>query len=100
MRASEDPNGRLVEGELMRDIRRTGVRGGRERGVRAIIAGVLIGLVLPPVALGEDKRAAARIEAMAGFLGKARSLLVAVDCAYDVVQESGQKIEFGERREV
>ena len=80
----------------MRDIRRARVR----RRWGAVIAGMLIGLVLPPVAVSDDDRAAARIEAMASFLAKARSLGVAVDCAYDVVQASGQKIEFGERREL
>lgn len=48
----------------------------------------------------EDKAAAARIEAMANLLAKAQRLGVAVDCTYDVVQNSGQKIEFGERREL
>lgn len=62
------------------------------------MVGVLFALVLPPAAVGEENRAAARIEAMASSLAKARRLSVAVDCSYDVVQDSGQKIEFGERR--
>jgi hypothetical protein len=70
------------------------------RRVRATTAVVLIALVLPRVAAGEENRAAARIEAMARFLAKAQKLAVVADCSYDVVQESGQKIEFGERREM
>jgi hypothetical protein len=60
--------------------------------------GFLIALVLPSVAVGDDKRAADRLTAMANFLAKAQSLSVVADCTYDVVQDSGQKIEFGERR--
>ena len=69
----------------------------RGRGARAILA-ILIGLVLPSAATGEENRAAARIAAMASFLAKAPRLAVTADCAYDVLQDSGQKIEFGERR--
>jgi hypothetical protein len=61
---------------------------------------MLIALFLPPAAMSDDNRAAARIEAMASFLAKAQRLAVAADCSYDVVQDSGQKIEFGERREM
>jgi hypothetical protein len=50
--------------------------------------------------LAEENRAAERLEAMASFLAKAPRLSVTIDSAYDVVQESGQKIEFGERRVV
>jgi hypothetical protein len=35
---------------------------------------------------------------MASLLGKAQRLTVTADCTYDVVQDSGAKIEFGERR--
>src|SRR4029077_20416693 len=52
------------------------------------------------VVLGEENRAAARLEAMASFLAKAPRLGVTIDSAYDIVQESGQKIQFGERRVV
>lgn len=61
---------------------------------------MLLALALPPAAMSDENRAAARIEAMAGFLARTPSLGVAVDCSYDVVQDSGQKIEFGERREL
>ena len=64
------------------------------------MAGVFIAVALPPAAVSEDNRAAARLEAMATFLAKTKSLSVAADCSYDVVQDSGQKIEFGERREM
>jgi hypothetical protein len=66
----------------------------------AIIVGLLAAGIRPPVAGGEEKTAAARIEAMANFLAKAQRLGVTVNCTYDVVQDSGQKIEFGERREL
>jgi hypothetical protein len=46
----------------------------------------------------EHETVAKRLEAMATFLAKAQRLAVSVDCTYDVVQDSGQKIEFGERR--
>src|SRR5262249_25508625 len=65
----------------------------------AIIVGLLTAAILPMAARGEDK-AAVRIEAMANFLAKAPRLVVSVDCTYDVMQDSGQKIEFGERREL
>ena len=68
------------------------------RATRATMAGFLIALALPVAAVAEDKRAADRLEAMANFLAKAQSLSVVADCKYDVVQDSGQKIEFGERR--
>ena len=66
----------------------------------AIIVGLLVAGIRPSVAGGAEKAAAARIEAMANLLAKAQRLGVAVDCTYDVVQDSGQKIEFGERREL
>jgi hypothetical protein len=66
----------------------------------AITVGLLIAGIHPSVAGGEQNAAAARIEAMANLLAKAQRLGVAVDCTYDVVQDSGQKIEFGERREL
>jgi hypothetical protein len=47
-----------------------------------------------------DQRAAKRVEAMATFLAKAPRLSFTADCSYDVVQDSGQKIEFGEVRAI
>ena len=69
-----------------------------QRALRATVMSLLVALGLPSAAVGEDKRAAARLEAMANFLAKAQRLSVVADCSYDVVQDSGQKIEFGERR--
>jgi len=83
----------------MQDIR-TMRRRPRGRIDKSSVSIVLLALMLPAAALGEDNRAAARLEAMASFLAKAPSLSVVVDCAYDVVQDSGEKIEFGERREM
>jgi hypothetical protein len=45
-----------------------------------------------------DERAAKRAEAMASFLAKAPRLSVTVESTYDVVQDSGEKIEFGDVR--
>jgi len=65
-----------------------------------IMVGLLIAGIRPSAARAEQNPAAARIEAMANLLAKAQRLGVAIDCTYDVVQDSGQKIEFGERREL
>jgi len=68
------------------------------------VSGAIVGLTLvlaaAPVraASDTDERAAKRVEAMATFLAKTPRLSVTADCTYDVVQESGEKIEFGERR--
>lgn len=74
--------------------------GGRAGQALVLIAGLLWAGFLPPTARGEESAAAARIDAMAKFLSTAQRLAVAVECTYDVVQESGEKIEFGERREL
>jgi hypothetical protein len=37
---------------------------------------------------------------MANYLAQAQSFSVTIDAAYDVVQASGQKIEFGEVRQI
>ena len=63
-----------------------------------LVAAVLGAVIVPSAVSGEENRAAARLEAMGGFLAKAQRLSVTIDCAYDVVQDSGEKIEFGERR--
>jgi hypothetical protein len=47
-----------------------------------------------------EKQAMKAIERMSQFLGRAKQFSVAVDIAYDVVQDWGQKIEFGETRTV
>lgn len=66
----------------------------------AVIVGLLMAGIHPAVAGSTENTAAARIEAMANLLAKAQRVGVAVDCTYDVVQDSGEKIEFGERREL
>ena len=65
-----------------------------------VIVGLLTAGIHPSAVRGEENAAAARLEAMANLLAKAPRLGVVVDCSYDVVQDSGQKIEFGERRDI
>src|SRR6516165_10388430 len=67
-----------------------------------IAAALLLLLVAAPVnAKSEaDEGAAKRVEAMANFLAKAPRLSVTADCSFDVVQDSRQKIEFGEARAI
>jgi len=62
-----------------------------------LVAAVLFATIVP--ARGDDG-AGARVQAMASLLAKAQRLSVTIDCAYDVLQDSGEKIEFGERRVV
>ena len=68
----------------------------------ARVALLLILVVIAPVNAKSDadEGAAKRVEAMANFLAKAPRLSVTVDCSFDVVQASGQKIEFGEVRAI
>jgi len=73
----------------------------RRRCPGAGIAGALwLVLVAAPASASTDAddRAAKRVEAMASFLAKAPRLSATADCTYDVVQDSGEKIEFGELR--
>src|SRR5271169_3445414 len=69
------------------------------------------GLALPSAAISEEKPPAvatspesqdakALLMRMADFLGKAQAFSVNIDAVYDVLQASGQKIEFGEVRQV
>jgi hypothetical protein len=75
--------------------------GGSVRPIRNVLLGVtLIAAVTPAVPAAEKNSAAARLQAMARALAKAQRLSVTIDCAYDVVQDSGEKLEFGERRMV
>src|SRR6266481_10106423 len=71
----------------------------RTRDLLLVLA-VLGVAIVPSAAFSGENRAGARLEAMANFLAKAQRLSVTIDCAYDVVQDSGEKIEFGERRVV
>jgi hypothetical protein len=62
---------------------------------------VLIVVAAPVMAKSEDdQRAAKRVEEMAAFLAKAPRLSFTADCSFDVVQDWGQKIEFGEVRAI
>jgi hypothetical protein len=65
-----------------------------------VVATVLGAVILPSTILAKENRAADRVEAMARFLAKAKRLTVTIDCLYDAMQDSGEKIEFGERRMV
>jgi hypothetical protein len=65
-----------------------------------LVLAVLGVATVPSAAFGEENRAGARLEAMANFLAKTPRLSVTIDCTYDVLQDSGEKIEFGERRVV
>ena len=71
----------------------------RMRVVLLALTVLCAAMVVPP-AFSEENRAGSRLEAMANFLAKAPRLGVTIDCAYDVQQDSGEKIEFGERRTV
>ena len=81
------------------------------RHLAALMMVVVAGIASPPAALSEEKppSVAAATEAkdakmllmrMADFLGKAKAFSVNIDAVYDVLQASGQKIEFGEVRHV
>ena len=67
-----------------------------------ILAALVVLMVTthPCIAGSEDRSPAAAIEAMANALARAQQIGVSADCTYAVVQESGEKIEFGERREM
>jgi hypothetical protein len=69
------------------------------RHTLAMIVGLLTAGTVAS-ASGEETTPAARIEAMANFLAKAPRIGVVAECTYEAVQDSGQKIEFGERREL
>jgi hypothetical protein len=82
--------------------------GGSALLVAALAAASLVHGGQPATPAGAAARAAAdtRTQAwnilmrMAQFLGSAKAFSVSVVSSYDTVQESGQKIEFGERRTI
>jgi hypothetical protein len=85
----------------VQDLRGTTTRQRRCSGAGVAAALLLILVTAPANARSEaDEGAAKRVEAMANFLAKAPRLSVTVDCSFDVVQASGQKIEFGELRAI
>ena len=75
--------------------------GSSQKAISLFIAFALLGSAIEPRSVAaQDDGARARIEAMAKRLAGAQRISVAIDSAYDVVQDSGEKIEFGERREL
>ena len=99
--ASGARDGRVMEtGGLVRSrqFSHSSTRPRRTNRDTFVVAAMLIVAIVPSVATGKENRAADRVEAMAAFLAKAQRLSVTADCAYDVLQNTGEKIEFGERR--
>jgi hypothetical protein len=82
--------------------------------MRRITSAVVISIVLvlmtgasviaqqagPPDPTKSEEQAMAVLKRMADFIAKAKSFSVTIDAGFDAVQESGQKIEFGETRKV
>jgi hypothetical protein len=65
------------------------------------LVGTLAGAQTPRTAASErNERAMSSLKRMADFLSQAQRFSVMVDIGFDVVQDSGQKIEFGETREI
>lgn len=83
----------------MRDTREAHTPRRRHPGMGIATAVALVLVAAPFGATSHaEEHAAKRVEAMASFLAKAPRLSVSADCTYDVVQDSGEKIEFGEKR--
>jgi hypothetical protein len=67
--------------------------------VIALLVGICAGTPTPGfAAAGRDAQAMAILQRMADFLTRAQQFSVAADIGFDVVQESGEKLEFGETR--
>jgi hypothetical protein len=65
------------------------------------LLGTLAGAQTPSTAASaRDERAMALLKRMADFLSQTQRFSVTVDTGFDVVQESGQKLEFGETRKI
>ena len=65
------------------------------------LMGTLAGAQTPSIGASErDARAMAILKRMADFLSQTQRFSVTVDTGFDVVQDSGQKIEFGETRKI
>ncbi|MGH8068197.1 MAG: DUF2092 domain-containing protein [Candidatus Entotheonellia bacterium] len=65
------------------------------------LVGTLAGAQTPGKAASErDEQAMFILKRMADFLSQAQRFSVVSDIGFDVVQESGQKIEFGETRQI
>jgi hypothetical protein len=65
------------------------------------LAGTLAGAQMPSAAAPErDEQAMSMLKRMADHLSQAQRLSVTADIGFDVVQDSGEKIEFGEIRKI
>ena len=65
------------------------------------LVGTLAGAQTPSTAASErDEQAMSILKHMADFLSQAQRFSVMADNGFDVVQDSGQKIEFGETRKI
>ena len=65
------------------------------------LVGMLAGAQTPsPAASQRDEQAMPILKRMADFLSQAQRFSVVADIGFDVVQESGQKIEFGATRKI
>jgi hypothetical protein len=65
------------------------------------LVGVFAGTPTPSTAASErDAQAMAILQRMADFLSQAQRLSVTAEIGFDVVQESGEKLEFGETRQI
>jgi hypothetical protein len=66
-----------------------------------VLAGVLAGTPTPsPAGPERDGQAMATLQRMADLLSRAQRLSVTAEISFDVVQESGEKLEFGETRQI
>ena len=64
-------------------------------------AALLVAMASPALAKGDDDfdaTAMKSIERLSDFTAKAKQFSVTIDAAYDIVQDWGQKLEFGETR--
>src|SRR5262249_30562999 len=100
-KAASAPQSARRTGGTVQDLGGTTTRRRRFSGAGVAAALLLILVAAPATAKSDaDDKAARRVEAMATFLAKAPRLSVTADSSYDVVQDSGQKIEFGEVRAI
>ena len=69
--------------------------------VIAFLVGVSAGTPTPSTAASErDAQAMATLQRMADFLSQAQRFSVTAEIGFDVDQESGEKLEFGETRQI
>jgi hypothetical protein len=65
-----------------------------------VVLGVFAGALTPGTAASaRDTQAMATLQRMADFLSQAQRFSVTAEIGFDVVQESGEKLEFGETRQ-